>query len=386
MNFVIRWLRGGTRLALCGSSPEKLLRLIQKRRINLWQAYINGQTLVLNMQNKNSKEVCNLAQGMGLEILKCKSYGLPVLLKKYKNRVGFFVGVSIILILPFILSQFVLNITVEGNTNVESISIVRALEKMGLKKFTLAASHDTRSMERKLLLEIKELSFASVTVRGATIEVKVREGTATTEVLDTTTPSNIVANMDAKILETRVFEGHRQIKAGDSVQKGDLLVSGIMEDGSGKNRLVRSRAEIIAETKRELSTTIPIAQTTYTQTQTTVVKKIFFGNVQIFSSGNSPSTDAKLIKKAQKITILGKDTPAFIINEIYISRISSTQNIDVETAKKQVLSNVEKYVYENKIYSVKNTDFNVTEANGNYIFDTTLTCIENIANEVKILN
>ncbi len=384
--FLIRWLRGSTRIKLCGAGAERLFKLAKRRNIAIWSAVRCGGSLVLIVSSHQANEVCRLAESIGVCVQECRHSGVPAIFRIYRGRVGFFVGAGMVLVLPFILSQFVLNISVEGNRTVDSIDIVRTLEEMGLKKFTLASSHDTRSMERKLLIKLKQLSFASVTVRGATVEVKVREGLPEGEILDTDTPSNILSATDAKIVETRVFEGHKQINVGDSVQKGQLLVSGIMEDKYGKNRLVRSRGEIIGETHRKLTETVPNTSTVYTHTATATVTKLFWNDKTVFTWGNAPQQDAKVVRRTYKFSVFGKAVPSYIVKEIYLLRDGKTQNIDMDTAKSIVEDRIARYVKKENIYLLKSTEFTATETDNSYIFDAVLVCHENIADEVKILS
>ena len=51
-----------------------------------------------------------------------------------------------------------------------------------------------------------------------------------TEMLDESIPCNVVAAADGYIVRIEAYEGAAKVKVGDSVVKGDLLISGVRKD------------------------------------------------------------------------------------------------------------------------------------------------------------
>jgi similar to stage IV sporulation protein len=67
--------------------------------------------------------------------------------------------------------------------------------------------------------------------------------------VDKDTPCNIVASRDGIIQEMVVLEGQAVVKVGDTVKKGQLLVSGLFEDSDTlTSRFVHAMAQVKART------------------------------------------------------------------------------------------------------------------------------------------
>ena len=75
------------------------------------------------------------------------------------------------------------------------------------------------------------------------------EGVKPPKLIDTSTPCNIVASKDGIIHQPIVMEGELVVEVGDTVRKGQLLVSGIIEHQDTQIvRYVHARANIWART------------------------------------------------------------------------------------------------------------------------------------------
>ena len=97
---------------------------------------------------------------------------------------------------------------------------------MGARK----AKIDTSAVEKELVERFPELSWASVNMYGSKAEVEVREAEKSPEIEDTKTPSNLVAKKDGMVVLVKGYRGTNKVKEGDVVVKGDILISGIVEN------------------------------------------------------------------------------------------------------------------------------------------------------------
>lgn len=87
-------------------------------------------------------------------------------------------------------------------------------------------SLDERSIANRTLMELEELSFLSVNLRGIRAEVVVRESDPAPEVEPTGVASDLIAEKSGVILDLHALAGQPLVGEGDTVEAGDVLVSG----------------------------------------------------------------------------------------------------------------------------------------------------------------
>lgn len=102
-------------------------------------------------------------------------FGWPMWRRKYRKRVGLVVGILLFFGILAFLGNFVWTIEVVGNETVSSDEILDFLEEEGLKIGSYKSALNPRELERKTLLELKELSWIAVNITGSTVTVEVNE-------------------------------------------------------------------------------------------------------------------------------------------------------------------------------------------------------------------
>ena len=157
-------------------------------------------------------------------------------------------------------------------------------------------------------------------------------------------PSSIVASRDGVIRRTEVLSGQTVRQAGQAVQKGDVIVSGLVNDErDGTYRLVRARAKVFAETNREFCVSVPLSRTQLIRNERKTVEKslCFFGK-EIKISKNSCVLDDKYdIMTVNKPLVLWgrirlpisfKTTTAALIEESEVT-VSKTEAIGIASSE-----------------------------------------------------
>jgi len=261
---IFRWLRGYVYIMLSGECPERLLNILGARRLPFWEIKRLGGGIRLCMFASHIKKLPFLRRGTGISVKIVSKRGLPFFLRRYRRRKGAAIGISFFLLLHVLLSQFIWNINIEGNTTLSDDTIIQYLASHGITEGSYAKGIDCDDLRLRLAMDIKEVSWASLTVEGGCLTVSVHERS----VLDTSPqkPCNLVAARDGVIGDIRVLSGKTMVKKGDTVSKGQLLVSGVLEYSTGNTDLVASKGEIFAFTTRNVIIKQPLE---YVQTRRT---------------------------------------------------------------------------------------------------------------------
>ena len=162
--------------------------------------------------------------------------GLPGAIGRIKCKWAWCVGSVLSLLLLVYLSGLVWDIRVEGNEKIPDSAVVIAL---GESEFYIGRPWreiDMSAVETALLESADEISWLNINRRGSVAYVKViekerDEGNGNMGLAEGY--ANIVAKTDCVIEEITVIRGVAEVKVGDTVKKGDVLISGVLSPESG---------------------------------------------------------------------------------------------------------------------------------------------------------
>lgn len=186
--------------------------------------------------------------------------GLPVLGRAIGHRAGLVVGFFLGLCLLVISSQIVWDVRITGNENVSSRDIERSLAACGFGVGTPLRGFRADVTENRVLMLDDRLAWISINRRGTVAYVQVREAAhAPEDDGQNAVASNVVASRPGRIERIELVRGLVVVGKGDTVDEGDLLVSGLYDSNVYGYRWTRARARVYARTVREIHITVPLA-------------------------------------------------------------------------------------------------------------------------------
>ncbi len=230
--------------------------------------------------------------------------GLPFRIKRMRKRRVLIAGTAAAVLAALILPLFVWTFEVEGNTDVSDREIIRALDEIGIDVGTFGYSINPVLTETKMLLKIPQLSYLTINVKGGKATVVVREDIPAPEVLDETVVTDLVATETGVITKMEILRGKSLVDEGQTVLKGEKLVTGIIEHYANDTlftvQTVRSLGEVYARTWKKLTAMMPLE---YVQKEPTGEEKtkysLIIGSKRInfyIDSGNSYDKCDKIIE------------------------------------------------------------------------------------------
>ena len=175
--------------------------------------------------------------------------GFPFFIRKYNKRFGIVLGLIIFFSFLQIMSGYIWIIDVVGNETVKESEIISHCEEIGIKQGIRKSKISPKADAQELLLKNDKLAWGSLNIEGCRLTVNVTE--ITEKDADNSIATNLVATADGIVKHIDVKSGNCLVKVGDVVKKGDVLVSGIIENMS-ETKFVRCRGEIFAETQTEV--------------------------------------------------------------------------------------------------------------------------------------
>jgi len=327
---------------------------------------------------KEYKPAAKLAKRVGVRLRIIKKQGIYFKIRRYKGRKGFVISGVVTVLLLIFLQNFVWTIEINGNEAVTDSQILGSARQHGLKIGTFLPTENLEKIRLSMSGDLPSLSFISLNKLGSRIEIEVAEEVPKPYILDNNTPYNIVAAKTAKIISSEIYSGQKMFKDGDTVSKGDLLVSGIIETDDQKALYRHSLAKIKGETIFEKEFSIPLNQT----------EKIYSGER----------------KNRYKIVLFGRKIPLFFKNKYNrkfdIASSSKPFGIEKETlifydetpitfSEKEALALIEKSIGNYEKEDLQDAEI-ISRETSAFVRDNILVCkinyhcIEDIVSFVKI--
>ena len=259
--FVALWnyLKGYVIIEITGFGIERFLNLSSLKGVYLKSVSREKNCVKAQVMFSDMDTVNQCAEKTGCNVKIIDYIGMPFVAKRYKKRPALFMGFAAFIFIIYIMSLFVWNVNVEGNITVPTEDIIKVCEENGLKAGKLKRSIDTKQTSRILLESFDSLAWVGIKTKGTNIFISVEEVIPETEIVDKTQYSDILASKAGIIKKTVISDGTALVKEGDVVEKGDKLVSGIVEsvsdDGTISRKYTKSNAQIYADVWYDFSVT-----------------------------------------------------------------------------------------------------------------------------------
>ena len=251
--------RGWALIKVTGPQPTKALDKCAQDDLNFWGAYPEDEfTITLKTRIKDAQKVCSYADKCSCEIEILEIRGAPIFVKRLRGRYVLWAFPLVILMLITFASLFVWRIEIEGDVSVSDIEILNALERSGVYIGSFWPPFVSDNIRSRVLLEIPELKWISVSTFGSVVRVEVFERTPIPDILNEDERVKIVADTAGIIEEMRVLRGHSDLSRGEAVLPGDVLISGIAHGRHGPTGLIRAIGSVRARTWHEISAIMPL--------------------------------------------------------------------------------------------------------------------------------
>lgn len=386
---LFRFLSGYVEFKVSGGFLERFLNLCNVNGLNLWDVRRseNGIHAITDIKSYKKMHTCARRTGSVTKVVKKK--GAPFLLHRYRHRVGVLIGLAVFGVVMAVLTSFIWTVEVEGYQSLKPEEVLSYYETQGLKKGVWRRDLDLNNLENKGMADIPELSWISINLYGSKAVIELRESVAAPQRIEKEKPCNIKARVDGQILWINVFDGYAAVKDGDSVVKGDLLVSAVNEsETTGIAFYKHAHASVLARTEHVL--TEEIAGTEEVRNYTEKVKKrsyiTFFGLKIPLGLTKPPEGQYELEEADQQVKIGDTELPLSYHKREYKAYTSSQKKLtEDEMRQKAVDAMNAKLKTDPFIRSVEQSDVSVTRTEAGAVVTGTFQCTEEIGQEEEII-
>lgn len=251
---LMKYYRGYLKVRLTGFAPERFINLCSNHNILIWNLECVEGAYEFLITVKGYRQVRPFVKKSKTKLRIIKKFGLPFFLYRHRKRKVFFAGILCFGILLYSFSIFIWDIHIEGNYTYTEDVLMTFLKEQDIVHGKLSNSINCEEIEKLLRNEYMEITWVSARISGTRLLIQIKENYGLLTIPEKDEKAcDIVAQKDGIITEIITRSGVAQVKIGDVVTKGQVLVSGvvpIVNDAEElvANRYVHSDADIKAKT------------------------------------------------------------------------------------------------------------------------------------------
>lgn len=226
----IQYLRGYVAVKVWGYSVERLLNLCGNHDVLVWDIEDHGDYHTMRMSIAGFFALKPLLKKTGTRAAVIGKYGLPFFVSKMWRRKLFVAGLFGCIFFWCLASRFVWDIQIEGNFALTEDVLMDYLEEQGVHTAMNKSALEIEELEQSLREDYDLITWTSVQLRGTTLLIHIKENEM--PVYDDRNKAeaergmDLVAEKEGVVTYIITRSGVPQVACGDSVQKGDVLVSG----------------------------------------------------------------------------------------------------------------------------------------------------------------
>ncbi len=250
--FMLKNIKGIISIEARGDNLYKFINAVREQRIVCTAQTCKDGVFTAQIYGSDVHKISELADNFDIEIKVIKKKGVRFKIYSNRFRVGIIIGVLIVCGFIFYLSNRVVTIEVNGNTVVTKQQIITSLESVGIYRGKFIPDIDFHRCEQRLKLSIPEISWTGIRHTGSRIIVDINEAVESPDMVNNNIPCNVISSKDAQITYAEVYAGKLSRKIGDGVKKGDIIISGTVDDGNGHFLKKHAMGKILGIYKEEI--------------------------------------------------------------------------------------------------------------------------------------
>jgi similar to stage IV sporulation protein len=224
----ITFFSGYVEMEISGRGVERFINDCVRRGIYIWNVQSKEGKIKCCVMIKDISIIRRVRRKHECGLSFKKRLGLPFKMKQLIRNSGFLGGIFAFFVILFFLSNMIWSVQIKGASPETEELIRKELAEMGVKvgslQFTLS---DQEAIQKRLTNEISSITWVGVQLNGTTFHFQVVEKNEP-EKYEELAPRHLVASKKGVVTRMLVETGKAVVQENQLVNKGDILVSGIM--------------------------------------------------------------------------------------------------------------------------------------------------------------
>lgn len=252
-----RWGRSWMEVELVSAQLQKTLVSLNASGVELYgfqqKDLLTGTFWIERPDFERVKWICEKENG---KLRMIRRVGLYWIWQSICHRFVLVMGLLLVFLLTALVPSRVFFVKVEGNDMVPTRQILSAAEMCGIGFGASRRAVRSEKVKNALLSSVPQLQWAGINTSGCVATISVRERSRERKAEKSDGVSSIIADRDGYILSASASRGRLLVHPGETVQSGQVLISGYTDCGL-VIRAQRAEGEVYAQTNRVLQLIMP---------------------------------------------------------------------------------------------------------------------------------
>ena len=258
------YIRGYVIIIVTGKSVERFINICSKRQILLWDIVrVDAESATMKASLRGFRLMRPAAKKSGCRVHIKEKCGLPFFLYRFKRRKGFKLGLLIFAALLILSASIIWDIEIIGCKPEMIPQVMNVLNVDNIGRGSFKMRLNPKNIATKLALNIDGIAWAGVEIKGVKLFITIKDSIDAPVLIKNNESFNIVAERDGLIKSMEIYAGNPLAKEGETVKKGQVLVSGRLESKNPEfgSRDIHALGKIIARTWYENSQPVSMVHT-----------------------------------------------------------------------------------------------------------------------------
>ncbi len=248
---IFNFMKGYLKLVFDGKDQIRFINLCRNHELRVWDVRKNEKDITMYSGIEDFYKMKHLSKKCNGRPRITEKHGLPFLIHRYNKRMFFLAGIVVYFLLIELMSRYVWSISFEGNYSYSDYELMDFLREKQIECGKLISEYRCDDIEYLIRQRYNDITWVSAEKYGTRLIIHVQENYDKKISEMEEKPYDIVSDVDGTVKSVITRTGVCQVKEGDEVKKGQILVSGkidYLNDAKEitATRLVNSDADIYA--------------------------------------------------------------------------------------------------------------------------------------------
>ena len=315
------WITEGAEVRLTGEAVPELLNDLALADVPFSRVRAEeGLRFRLYVRGDRLGDLRDLAEKRRVEMEVLARRGLGHFLRRFRGHTGLLLAPALLLAALLWLSDTIWEIDVVGNRTLSRTEILAALEELDVGIGHNSMHIDNELVRSRMQEKLGRLSYLTVRVSGSKATVIVRERREAPEMVEEDIPADVIARRTGLVERMSVLEGKGEVKPGDAVLAGEVLITGGLTDLQNSTREVHAMGDVWARTWYQAEAVLPTDHLEKAETGRRKVRwavKICNFRLNLYFHGGISYEAYDKIQNETRLALLGSYLPLSLIRTEY---------------------------------------------------------------------
>ena len=249
MKKTFKTINGEMCARISSGDMERMLNACAEAGVELWDVRCGrGGEIYASFFERDRERIEKIVFLCSCEMKIVYSRGGSRFAALLRHRSGILAAAALLALLLTGSGLFIWDIEVYGNETLSRAEVLRTLADCGVSEGCFWPAADAEKVRTRALIEEPRLAWISMNVSASRANVIVLEREEKPEIYRESAAADMTAAKDGVVYDLSVKNGRAVVARGETVLRGQTLISGLMNGDAQTPRTVRAAGTVMADT------------------------------------------------------------------------------------------------------------------------------------------